>query len=97
MEVLDNFVNRLLEERGIEKLEPEILSQARKDLRERLDDKIRMAMLFAMPSPKLEEFKAMMATASDAEVQKFCQDNIVNLDEVVSVALYEFRQTFLGK
>lgn len=94
--MLNEFIDRLIEEKGLDNLEEETLKQIKLDLHERLEDRINAAILEHMPPEKLEEFDSLLDAADESATQAFCKKNISNLDEVVAAALVAFRQTYLG-
>jgi DNA-directed RNA polymerase subunit F len=95
-EAITLFVDRLVEEKKFESVDPEVLEQIRSDLMERVEDRINATILENMPKEKLEEFSALLDSANPEEVQIFCRNNIANLDEVIAEALVSFRSTYLN-
>ena len=66
------------------------------DLSDRLEDRVNAAILEKMPAAKLAEFEKLLDDdVSDEETQKFCREQIPNLDEVIAAALVEFQRTYL--
>lgn len=96
-EGLSVFVDRLLEERGVDGLDTEIVDQLKNDLLERVEDRINATILENMPSHALEDFEKLLdSDASDEEVQKFCAEKIPNLDEIIAATLLEFRDAYFS-
>ncbi len=90
------FIDRLIEEKDLLALEPEVLKQVKADLSERLEDRINAAVLKHLPPDKLSAFEKLLDTkASDEEIQRFCREQIPNLDEVIASTLVEFQLTYL--
>lgn len=92
----DDFINRLVEEKGLENLETESLSEVKKDLKVRLERNVNAAILRALPKEKLEEFEKLLDSASEKEVQSFCETNVPDLGQMVARELLSFRETYLG-
>lgn len=96
-EPLDVFINQLLEEKGINKLDPEIVDQARNDLYNRVENTLNAVIVQHMPEEKLEEFNKLLdEKSSDDDIHRFCQENITNIDEVFAEALISFRLKYLS-
>ena len=92
---IDDFINRLVAEKGFEDVDDEVRDQIKNDLRDRVEDRINATILQHMPPEKLEEMDKMLESAGPQEIQSFCRENIENLDEVIAQALVEFRSTYL--
>lgn len=93
---LDEFVDRLVREKGIRVEEDSILAQVKKDLLERVEDRINATILQHMPADKLQEFNELLEFAREEEIQEYCQKNIPNLDEIVARELLDLRDTYLN-
>lgn len=93
---LESFVDRLIEEKNYENLDAEVLSQMKEDLFERVEDRINAAIVNNLPENKYDEFERLLDEADDQELQKFCQDNIPNLAEIIAEELLAFRKTYLN-
>lgn len=95
-EALDQFVDRLLEEKAYFDVDEETVLQIKKDLSDRLEDKINASLLEKMPPENLEEFEKLLDEGNTQKIQEFCQAHILNLDEVVAAALMDFRRLYLN-
>ena len=94
--ILDEFVGRLMQEKGIRIGDDDILAQAKKDLLERVEDRINATILQHMPADKLQEFNELLEFAREEEIQEYCQKNIPNLNEIVARELLDLRDTYLN-
>lgn len=93
---LQVFIEGLIKEKGLEDLDPEILTQLKEDLQKRLENIINATILENLPSEKLPEFEKLLDSGADDEmIQSFCRENIPNLDEVIAKALLDFRRSYL--
>ena len=92
---LDDFVDKLIEEKGLENLDDEVLKQIKNDLTSRIEDRINAAILAALPSEKLEDFEKILELGNTEEIQLFCSKNILDPDQLVASELISFRQTYL--
>ena len=93
---LDIFAEKLLKEKGLENLEEEIFIQMRKDLRDRIEDRINVAIAGNVPPEKLEYFEKLLDQSDEKEIQLFCQRNIPNLTEITAGELTSFRKEYLN-
>lgn len=89
------FVNRLVEEKDILNLDPEILDQVKKDLYVRVERMINAAVIENLPPEKLEFFEKLVERSDQAEIQAFAQRSIPGLDEIIAKELVQFRNTYL--
>lgn len=95
-EAIDVFVDRLIEEKKFVNVDSETLRQIKEDLLERVEDRINAITLENMPKEKLEEFNELLNNANMEDIQKFCQDNISNLNEIITKELLNFRNIYLN-
>ncbi len=93
---LESFVDRLLEEKGLEGLDADVLTQVRSDLMGRLEDRVNAAILAHMPEEHLDAFSKILDSEDTAEIQKFCAKHVPELDTVVATELLGFRETYVG-
>lgn len=93
--MLDEFVDRLIKEKNFPDLAPEVLEQIKKDLRERVDDRINVGIVKYVPPDKLADFEKLLDNGTDAEVQTFLAGAIPDFNEVVAKELLDFRTTYL--
>lgn len=93
---LREFAERLLVEKNLSNVDDEIKEQMKKDLVERLEDRINVIILERMPPEKLEEFEVVVDEADSEEINRFCVANIPDLDQIVAAELISFRTTYLA-
>lgn len=93
---LEAFVDRLLEEKGLEGLDTDVLAQVRTDLMSRLEDRVNAAILAHMPEDELPAFSKLLDSGDAAEIQKFCAKHVPDLENVVAAELLGFRETYVG-
>lgn len=93
---LDEFVARLLEEKGLSGLDSEVLEQVTTDLRSRVEDRINAKIVSALPESELQAFSTMLDTGSEEEIQAFCTEHIPNMDNLVAAELLAFRETYVA-
>ena len=95
-QALGIFIEKLMEEKGFENLDPEVAGQIKKDLLDRIENRINMTILHNLPPEKLEEFNKLLDQPNEEQIQKFCRNNISNLDEIIAETLMNFRNIYLN-
>ena len=93
---LSIFAENLLKEKGLNGIDPEIFAQLRQDLRDRLEDRINVAIAGNIPPEKLSFFEKLLDQSDKNEIQDFCRRNIHNIEEITANELVEFRKTYLN-
>ena len=93
---LDAFAARLLSEKGLEGLDPDVKEQVTKDLANRLADRVNAAILENLPREKMSEFNALLDEDDEAKLQSFISTSIPHGSEVIAQALMSFRETYLN-
>lgn len=94
--MLEQFADRLLEEKKMAGLDQAILKQAKEDILIKAEEHIKATIFSNIPSAKLEEFTTLMDTDDETALQAFIQKEIPNLEQVIAQSLLEFRNTYLG-
>lgn len=93
---IDNFVENLLQKKGITGLSDEVMAQMKSDLAERAEKMINAEILNNMPKDSLEEFEKKLDEGNTEEIHAFCQKHIQNLDEITAGALVKLQQIYLA-
>jgi len=97
-EALEQFADKLLEEKGVKKmnLEEEVVFQMRDDLVSRLEDRINAVIITSLNPQQAETFEKMIDEEKPiAEIQQFIAQQIPNLEELITQELLFFRETYL--
>ena len=98
MNDINDFVDRLIEEKGVADMDLAVLAEFKKDLRERVNERINAAIVEHMPSHLLPEFETMLDdNVEPAVMQAYIQKHILNLPEVLAAALLDFKNAYLGQ
>ena len=92
---LEKFIDQLVNEKGLQNLDPETLKQVKKDLSDRIENRINAVILEKLPPEKIDEFDKLLDSAGEKEIQDFCSKNIPDLDKVIANELISFRITYL--
>jgi len=94
-DILTTFVTRLVEEKQLGNIDTEVLEQLKADLMDRVEDRVNMMILKNLPEDALIPFEKLLEEENTEEIQKFCQQHIPNLQELLSAELLAFRKTYL--
>ena len=95
--VLEDFLNLLLDEGGMDTVAPEVRSQMHADLQKRLNERFFATMISVLPEAKVTELRELSATDTTGEaMEKFIQENIPQAQEIFSEAMITFRKDYLG-
>lgn len=96
-QVIEDFLQKLLEEAGMDTASPEVREQMFKDLKLRLNDRLFGTVIANLIDEKLTEFRQITEKEiSEEELQKFIDANIPNAQEVFAQAMTDFRKDYLG-
>lgn len=96
-EMIDQFINQLVIEAEMNKgLEEDVFNQLKKDLRERLENRINAAILSQIPENKLEEFEKLLDEDNKNATQAFCSENVPNLTELIASEFLGFRNRYIS-
>lgn len=97
MQNIDDFVESLLNDKGIE-VEPEIREELKADMKKRLMDQINRAAIQALSEEKADELAKKIddPNFTNEDMAKFMQDSGVNLTEVALETMLRFRSFYLG-
>ncbi len=95
-EPLEQFVDRLLQEKQLDQTDPEILAELKKDLLSRVEDHVNAAILGEIPGDKLEEFNALLESGNSEQIVQYCQTNVPDFQNVIALTLSNFRNIYLG-
>lgn len=93
---LDQFVDRLMEEKGLAHLEPNVQAEMREDLLTRVNERLNAEMVAALPEGKAEELNALLDGDDEAAVRNFFMSNVPNAEDVFAKTLMDFRAAYLG-
>ncbi len=95
---LESFVDRLYEEKNFpQNLEAEVVKQIKDDLLEQVEDRINALIINNLSEENLEEFNQKIdQEVSDQEMQKFFNENIPDLAQLIAAELIVFKQTYLS-
>lgn len=95
-EMLDLFIDRLITDAEMDKdLEESIVVGLKKDLKERLENRIKAMTISQIPEDKLGDFEKVLDSGDAEATQKFCDENIANFPELLAAELLNFRNRYV--
>ena len=94
-QVIDNFVENLIKEKGLPDLDPAIMDQMKADLKERVSNRVNAAIIAKMPPDQLDVFEKKMDAGDEQDLENYIAAQIPDLENVLAQELLEFRVTYL--
>ncbi len=92
------FVYGLMQEADLDILPPDLCQKIYNELLIRLDAKLTIAAVGALPDDKVSQFKKLLSeNKTTSQVSNFLNENIPNVGEVYATAFSDFRKVYLGK
>lgn len=96
MKDIKEFVDKLIEDKGFNEQDPEVLDQMKKDLLDRVENRINAMILSNLNPEKLADFEKVLDSGSEEEIQNFVKRDIPDIDEKVASELLTFKNIYLG-
>lgn len=96
MQNIEEFVTQLIEDKGFNEQDPDVIAQMKTDLLDRVENSINAMILSNLDSEKLPEFEKILSSGSEKEIQEFTKKNIPDIDEKVAAELLTFKNIYLG-
>lgn len=94
---IDEFIDKLIEDKGFTDLLPDVKDQLKKDISMRLDDFIAARVIAALSDEDLATFEQMLKDGkSKEEIQQFTSSHVTDFTEFLTNVLLEFRGVYLG-
>jgi PPE-repeat protein len=95
---IQQFIDKIVEEKGLATLDPEVVAQIKTDLSNDMNAMITARLVEQLPEGKQKELDQMLDNnATDSEIQTFMSKNIPNIEHIVSAALIEFKTLYSSK
>jgi hypothetical protein len=95
MQNIEDFVDRLVAEKGFETKDPEVLAQIKADLLEAVGDKMNAMIMSNMPEDSLIDFDMVLDTEDEAKITAYIREQIPDIDEKTAGVLLSFRNSYL--
>lgn len=98
MQEIDNFIDTILKEKGITGLEPDVESDLKAEMKERLLDQINKAAVMELSEEKAAELAELVDKPdfTNEKMTEFMQNSGVDLTSVVADTMIKFRSFYLG-
>ena len=96
MKNLDEFISRLVEEKGFNTKEVEVIDQIKADLMSRVEDRINAMIISNLDVEVLPEFEAIIDAGDESKVEAFVKKNIPDIDEKLAAELLAFKSMYLS-
>ncbi len=98
MQNLDDFVEKILVDKGVTDIEPEIRDELKEDMKKRLLDEINRAASMQLSEEQAADLEAKLAEAdfTNEDMVKFVEDAGVDLTKVAVDTMLRFRGMYLG-
>jgi hypothetical protein len=95
--MMDQFIDQLVKETGMEeKLEASTLEGIKKDLKDRLENRIKAMILSQIPADKLDEFEKLLGSGDEKATQNFCNETIPDFPELLAAEFLNFRNRYIA-
>ena len=98
MQNIDDFLESLLNDKGITDVDPEIRAELKEDMKTRLMDQINRAAIMELSEEKAAELADLVDDPefNDEKMANFMQESGVNLTEAALDTMLKFRGFYLG-
>lgn len=98
MQNIDEFIDSILNEKGITHVDPEIRTELREDMKKRLLDQINKAAVMKLSEAKAAELANLVddPNFTNEKMTEFMKNSGVNLPEVALDTMLKFRSFYLG-
>ena len=96
MKNIEEFVDKLIEDKKFNEQDSDVIAQMKNDLLERVENRINAMIISKLDPEKLVEFEKVLESGSEEEIQNFVKNNIPDIDERVAAELLTFKNIYLG-
>ena len=97
-ELIENYAEGLIYERGLDKLDDDLRAEAKRDLIEQIDTELNVALANALTDEQAKELDEKIARGEDSpeEVRDYLTSVGINVNEITAQALEKFHQENAG-
>lgn len=95
MKNIEQFIEKVVEEKGFDKKDPEVVAQIKADLTSSLEDRIDAMILANIPEDALTSFEKVLDGGNEEELNTFVKQYIPDLDEKLAVEMLTFKNMYL--
>ena len=96
MKDINDFVSRLIDDKGFDEKDPDIIAQMKSDLADRVENRINAMILSNLNPLRYDDFEKVLNGGSEEEIQEFVKKEIPDIDEKVAAELLTFKNIYLG-
>lgn len=96
MKNIEEFVDRLIQDKGFNETDPDVIAQMRLDLIDRVENRINAMILSNIKPENIEGFKKILDEGSEEQIQEFVKNDVPNIEEKVASELLTFKNIYLG-
>lgn len=95
---MDEFIEQILNEKGIVDVTPEVREQLKEEMKTRLNDQINKAAVMQLSEEKAVELASLIDDPdfTDEKMTEFMKDSGVDLVQVTLDTMLKFRGLYLG-
>jgi DNA-directed RNA polymerase specialized sigma24 family protein len=93
---LEQFVEDILVEQGLNNEEPDVYAELKNDLLESVETRINAMVVANLSADDLIAFEAQLDSASPEENAAFVKAHVPDLDQKVAAELLDFKAAYLG-
>lgn len=93
---LEEFIDKLVKEKGFGDEEPEVMEQIKNDLLERIENHINASILRVMPIDQQEAFERVLEEGDFEKIKNFCEEHIPALESLVASTMENFAKIYLS-
>ena len=96
MNTIEDFADKLIQDKGLSGESPEIVAQIKSDLLERIENRVNAMILTSLDEQDHSAFDAVLDEGSEDAIQAFIKTKIPNIDEKVALELLTFKTLYLA-
>ena len=96
MKDINDFVGRLIDDKGFDEQDPDVIAQMKSDLADRVENRINAMILSNLNPERYDDFEKVLNGGSEEEIQEFVKKEIPDIDEKVAAELLAFKSIYLG-
>jgi ATP phosphoribosyltransferase len=96
MNNIDDYINLIIKDKGLDSESPEVLAQIKSDLSESIENRINAMIITNIPEDKLEDFEKALDSNDQEKIQAYIKKEIPDIDQKVALELAHFRAFYLG-
>jgi DNA-directed RNA polymerase subunit F len=96
MKTIEDFVDKLIQDKGFKEEDPDVIAQMKQDLLDRVENRINAMILSNIKPEKIEDFKKILDEGTEEQIQEFVKSDVPDIDEKVATELLTFKNIYLG-